>query len=214
MTDTFDRTQLDGKDRGTLSEIAAAVGREGGQPHAQGRARRRAIVLRDRGCARLLAPDTRANGSESAAAEEDPLDLIGRRRPRIARRRAERAGIHERTGRRYVAHPPSPERLAGERHLVHLDHFVLARRERDAHADRFPFHSRAFAEWGPRAPTDLPTRPPAMLPTTATPSGETAQHQSARDDDGQGNRRRRRRRAAIVTDPAAPVVRREQGCQR
>ena len=26
MTDTFDRTQLDGKDRGQLSEIAAALG--------------------------------------------------------------------------------------------------------------------------------------------------------------------------------------------
>ena len=81
MTDTFDRTQLDGKDRGQLSEIAVGAGREGGQPHAQGRARRR-----DRVRAPPVPPTRRPNGvARPTAAAQDPLD---RRRAATTSRRS------------------------------------------------------------------------------------------------------------------------------
>ena len=72
MTDTFDRTQLDGKDRGQLSEIAAALGVK-----AVSRMRKAelvdAIVSATAGASApdTSAPDTRANGSESARPRSD-----------------------------------------------------------------------------------------------------------------------------------------------
>ena len=92
MTDTFDRTQLDGKDREQLSEIASALGVK-----AISRMRKAdlvdAIVVRDRrGCAtgRAAASSGRpsrprkirstASGGDDLASLADEEERAGRRR--------------------------------------------------------------------------------------------------------------------------------------
>ena len=72
MTDTFDRTQLDGKDRGQLSEIAAALGVK-----AVSRMRKAelvdAIVSAAKGRARAGTQGQRQRRGDRTAAQ-DPID--------------------------------------------------------------------------------------------------------------------------------------------
>ena len=114
MTDTFDRTQLDGKDRGQLSEIAAALGVK-----AVSRMRKADLVEAIVSATAGSSAKSGSGGDELErvdrhAAAEDPLHGVGRRRSGIPGRRAERVGIGRRSRRRHGDHPAPPRRVAGE----------------------------------------------------------------------------------------------------
>jgi transcription termination factor Rho len=189
MTDTFDRTQLDGKDRGQLSEIAAALGVK-----AVSRMRKAelvdAIVSATAG-----AGDSKSNGAESArprkirstssggddlasladeqnalAADSDPVDdmTIIRRRPAAPDNGSASAA--------------APTAAPAREHDEPSGHGTAARDNSSDDSSHDDAHD-------------------------AGSSGESAQHQGARDDDGQGNRRRRRRRGRDRDRPgAAPTT--------
>ena len=91
MSDTFDRSQLDGKDREQLSEIASALG-------VKAISRMRKADLVDA----IVRRATRANGGDRQRRQgaPDPLDAPRERRPRLARRRAGRARRGANAGRR------------------------------------------------------------------------------------------------------------------
>ncbi len=95
MSETFDRSQLDGKDRDQLSEIASALGVKS--------------ISRMRKADLVEAIVTAAAGSNGCAAvrtAQGAFDPGGReRRSRLDRRGGERARRESRTGRRDGAHP-------------------------------------------------------------------------------------------------------------
>ena len=80
MSDTFDRSQLDGKDREQLSEIASALG-------VKAISRMRKADLVDA----IVAAAGGKRHHDAAEAAPDPFDEAGRRRPRRARGRTRSA---------------------------------------------------------------------------------------------------------------------------
>jgi transcription termination factor Rho len=193
MTDTFDRTQLDGKDRGQLSEIAAALGVK-----AVSRMRKAelvdAIVTATAG-----AGDAKGNGAPSArprkirstssggddlasladeqnalAAESEPVDDMT-----VVRRRPATPGNGSTT-------TFSPDAATADRARVHAPE---ARQSDEPAARDDAHHGTGGNDTGGND-----TAGHDDGGHDAGTSGEHAQQQGARDDDGQGNRRRRRRR--------------------
>jgi transcription termination factor Rho len=184
MTDTFDRTQLDGKDRDQLSEIASALGVK-----AISRMRKadlvEAIVAATAGSSG--APGANGSGSSgseapprkirstasgdddlaSLAAEEDalasgsdPHDEMALIRPR---RSTTSAGNGEASA---ASNPPTPTSSTTT---------AAPTGDRDTDGERAPAESTARS-------------------VENVDGGQSSQQTQLRDDDGQGNRRRRRRR--------------------
>ena len=186
MSDTFDRSQLDGKDREQLSEIASALG-------VKSISRMRKADLVD-----AIVDATgrqRRDGSRTGPRRPSGLGRSGprrrRRRPRVARRRRERARA------------PTRRRA---------DDMALIRPRRRATAgtngatdgtDRAPTRHDARRR-RPVMPASRPTDrrrrhgtaadSDAESPTQATAASREPAAQWRDDDDGHGNRRRRRRR--------------------
>jgi transcription termination factor Rho len=211
MTDTFDRTQLDGKDRGQLSEIAAALGVK-----AVSRMRKadlvEAIVSATAGSSSTSDGDASTNGSTATrsrkirstvsggddlasladeqnalASTEDPRDdmAIIRRRPTTSTTTGSSTTGSSTTG------SGATGSAGGEA--------APASRE-----------SSPPAAVSPVAPAESGTDYSAADDdsSNANGSGQPAtQHQQARaEDDAQGNRRRRRRRGRDRDRPGAPTT--------
>ncbi len=101
MTDTFDRTQLDGKDRGQLSEIAAALGVK-----SVSRMRKAELVDAIVSAAKGSAGVGRHQRFGAGASAQDPLDRFGRRRPGGPRGRGRLVGVVRHAGRRHGGPAP------------------------------------------------------------------------------------------------------------
>jgi transcription termination factor Rho len=172
MTDTFDRTQLDGKDRGQLSEIAAALGVK-----SVSRMRKAelvdAIVSAAKGSAEPQPSRETTNGSEPA-------------RPRRIRSTA--------SGGSDLATLAEEENALASSDKP-ADDMVVRRPGRPAAiASAPPAPKPAGNEEGT---TDGESRADSRDESRddgGRDDGGTASPQQPRDDDGQGNRRRRRRR--------------------
>ena len=179
MTDTFDRTQLDGKDRDQLSEIAVGARREVGQPHAQGRARRRdrrrAAARLERRRRRLDGRRTRPRKIRSTASGGDDLASLADEENALARR--------ERAGRRHGAHP-APRRPRRPT--------ATATRTRDSTPTRPPTRDLDDRPIRPRRRADATDDDTGvrrrLRPSDGGGRPVAAASSSARDDDGQGNR--------------------------
>ena len=180
MTDTFDRTQLDGKDREQLSEIAAALG-------VKSISRMRKADLVD-AIVSATAGAGRPRVERPRDAPPGPARSARRRRaatisPRSPTRKNALAPT-ERARRRHDADPPPPA--------------TVRQRQR-----RRTAASLAPTTGGDRPSTDATVahdraRDAGAGTTITSPSTTTARQRRTaaarpRDDDGQGNRRRRRR---------------------
>jgi transcription termination factor Rho len=174
MTDTFDRTQLDGKDRGQLSEIAAALGVK-----AVSRMRKAelvdAIVSATAGSRNAGSGGDKSNGSEST-------------RPRKIRSTS--------SGGDDLASLADEQNALAES-ADPVDDMALIRRRpatagNGSSANSDSDSSNADASSSGTASSDVSGSDTSAQESGAT--SESTQQQPARDDDGQGNRRRRRRR--------------------
>jgi transcription termination factor Rho len=199
MTDTFERTQLDGKDRGQLSEIASALG-------VKAVSRMRKADLVDA----IVAATAGAHGgaaSNGASADSSPGPTSGSAsdagRPR--RIRSTVSG-----GDDLASLADEQNALAGSSEPV--DEMALIRRRPAPSADTTNGSGASTTVSSapePPAVTAAPS-PPAPAVPAGSPSdddysggfdespadggGQGSQHLQTRDDDGQGNRTRRRRR--------------------
>ena len=181
MTDTFDRTQLDGKDRGQLSEIASALGVK-----AVSRMRKAdlvdAIVSATAGSRRRGRPGERANGSsrsDRVAARKIRSTVSGGDDLASLADEEERAGDRQRARRRDGADPAARSTPAGN---------GSAATDLAEHADR------PSSDGAPRPRGRLIEDP---WPTTARrrhDGGQSSQHQQAS---------RRRRRPGQPPPPSA-----------
>jgi transcription termination factor Rho len=165
MTDTFDRTQLDGKDRGQLSEIAAALGVK-----SVSRMRKAelvdAIVSAARGSGPQESATGTSNGSETA-------------RPRKIRSTA--------SGGNDLAALAAEEDALASSDAPAGDDMVIRRPGASASTATADTHARSGDDSSGDETRDASR-------DEGRDDGGTASPQQLRDDDGQGNRRRRRRR--------------------
>jgi transcription termination factor Rho len=204
MTDTFERTQLDGKDRGQLSEIAAALGVK-----AVSRMRKAelvdAIVSATSG-----ASDTKSNvrdssGQDSArprkvrsttsggddlasladeqnalASITDPVDDMAliRRRPPSSADNGGSTSSTSTSSTSTSSTPASSGTSASARSETSSDPASTASADRASVSSESGSSESGSSESG----------------FSESGTATDASHQPARDDDGQGNRRRRRRR--------------------
>ncbi len=179
MTDTFDRSQLDAKDREQLTEIASALGVK-----ATSRMRKAELVEAIVGAT----AGARANGS-GGSGSSGPGETATR--PRKIRSTVPSGGDLAALAEEENALAASPERS---------DDMALIRPRRvsgnggapEAAAPApAPQSSATGADPGASVAADRSSNETASGPDTDV---ESESHQQTRDDDGQGNRRRRRRR--------------------
>ncbi len=179
MTDTFDRSQLDAKDREQLTEIASALGVK-----ATSRMRKAELVEAIVGAT----AGARANGS-GGSGSSGPGETATR--PRKIRSTVPSGGDLAALAEEENALAASPERS---------DDMALIRPRRvsgnggapEAAAPApAPQSSATGADPGASVAADRSSNETASGPDTDV---ESESHKQTRDDDGQGNRRRRRRR--------------------
>ena len=191
MTDTFERNQLDGKDRGQLSEIAAALGVK-----AVSRMRKAelvdAIVSATSGAA-----DAKANGSETARPRKIRSTTSGG--DDLASLADEQNALADSTEpaddmaliRRRPSAAPGNGRATSAPSAGTATFSADATTTTESPASTSSSPSFGARPDGPSA-SSSDSAPEASYSESGT-STDTSQ-QPARDDDGQGNRRRRRRR--------------------
>jgi transcription termination factor Rho len=173
MTDTFDRTQLDGKDRGQLSEIAAALGVK-----AVSRMRKAELVDAIVSAAKGGAGDAGTNGAESSRPRKIRSTVSG--------------------GSDLAALADEENALAADGGSA--DDMVVRRRPSatagsDAPAAPAPAATTTSAPAPERETSDADDQGHDDHGRDDHGRDESgASGQQTRDDDGQGNRRRRRRR--------------------
>src|SRR5437870_2829033 len=189
MTDTFDRSQLDGKDRDQLSEIASALGVK-----SISRMRKADLV---EAIVTATSGSVGANGSSSGGSDARPRKI-----------RSTASGDDD-----LASLAAEEDALAAE--SVPHDEMALIRPRRSTISDG---NGDSSAPSITTSTTTSMTSATGSTPTAPSPSGESSnlpsssgertldhedqpsntgggqQHQQVRDDDGQGNRRRRRRR--------------------
>jgi transcription termination factor Rho len=181
MTDTFDRTQLDGKDRDQLSEIASALGVK-----AISRMRKADLVEA------IVSATSGANGSSAASSSPRPRKIRstvsgGDDLASLAAEEDTLATSSEPVDEMTLIRP---RRSSGNGSVEAGDLSTASAGSTDtASSDTTPRDDqRADAGGGPAANDQQSSQhQPAQ-------HDQGSQPQQARDDDGQGNRRRRRRR--------------------
>ena len=204
MTDTFERTQLDGKDRGQLSEIAAALG-------VKAVSRMRKADLVDAIVA-ATAGSGSANGSSAPPAA--PIASSGSFAPETARPRRIRSTVSG--GDDLASLAEEQNTLAGASEPV--DEMAMIRRRPAASPDQGNDNGNGNGAVS-SAPTSTERVEPDAHSRSLAPAvdddystsgddahgddagddasgdgGHSSQQSQSRDDDGQGNRSRRRRR--------------------
>jgi transcription termination factor Rho len=179
MSDTFDRSALDGKDREQLSEIASALG-------VKSISRLRKAELVDAIVAATAGATAGANGGGAAAA------------PKPRRIRSTRAaGTDD-----LAALAAEEDALAGDDASAAADMAVIRPRRAGTEsngaatspAPTTPAAPTQSAAPGASVASDADTERPERGDDEAQRSQSRDQSQQWRDDDGSGNRRRRRRR--------------------
>jgi transcription termination factor Rho len=181
MTDTFDRTQLDGKDRDQLSEIASALGVK-----AISRMRKADLVA---AIVSATSGTPATNGDSSGGAEARPRKV-----------RSTTSG-----GDDLASLAAEEDALATGSEPQ--DEMALIRPSRTRPAENGSADDRASST----STATLTPSETASEDGPYARDGQTSQHQPMRDDDGQGNRRRRRRRGRERERPAGERSERPAG---